>query len=74
MMAAWEAGLFCPLGEGIVDVDGFLAASTADGFDGWLVLEQDRVAVRDDDLEGVRAIEERNLETVRRALQRTAAA
>lgn len=73
MMAAWEAGLFCPLGEGIVDVDGFLAATTADGFDGWLVLEQDRVAVRDPDLDGVRAVEERNLEAVRRALQRTAA-
>ena len=69
MMAAWEAGLFCPLGEGIVDVDGFLAAATTqDGFDGWLVLEQDRVAVRDPDLDGVRAVEERNLEAVRRAL------
>ena len=74
MMAAWEAGLFCPLGEGIVDVDGFLAATTADGFDGWLVLEQDRVAVRDPDLDGVRAVEERNLEAVRRALQRAATA
>jgi inosose dehydratase len=74
MMAAWEAGLFCPLGEGIVDVEGFLSASTADGFDGWLVLEQDRVAVRDPDLDGVRAVEERNLEAVRRALQRAATA
>jgi inosose dehydratase len=74
MMAAWGAGLFCPLGEGVVDVEGFLAATTADGFDGWLVLEQDRVAVRDPDLDGVRAVEERNLEAVRRALQRTATA
>jgi inosose dehydratase len=74
MMAAWEAGLFCPLGEGIVDVEGFLAATTANGFDGWLVLEQDRVAVRDADLDGVRAVEERNLEAVRRALQRAAPA
>jgi inosose dehydratase len=74
MMAAWEAGLFCPLGEGIVDVEGFLAATTADGFDGWLVLEQDRVAVRDPDLDGVRAVEARNLEAVRGALQRTAPA
>jgi inosose dehydratase len=74
MMQAWEAGLFCPLGEGIVDVEGFLAATTADGFDGWLVLEQDRVAVRDPDLDGVRIVEERNLEAVRRALQRAATA
>jgi inosose dehydratase len=72
MMAAWEAGLFCPLGEGIVDVEGFLAATTANGFDGWLVLEQDRVAVRDPDLDDVRAVEERNLDAVRRALQRAA--
>jgi inosose dehydratase len=69
MMAAWEAGLFCPLGEGIVDVEGFLTATTVNGFDGWLVLEQDRVAVRDPDLDGVRAVEARNLETVRRALR-----
>ena len=74
MMAAWEAGLFCPLGAGIVDVEGFLAATTADGFDGWLVLEQDRVAVRDGDLDGVAAVEERNLEAVRRALARAATA
>jgi inosose dehydratase len=69
MMAAWEAGLFCPLGEGIVDIDGFLAATTGDGFDGWLVLEQDRIAVRDPDLDGVAAVEARNLEAVRRAMQ-----
>lgn len=69
LMLAWEAGLFCPLGEGIVDVDGFLAATAGDGFDGWLVLEQDRVAVRDADLDDVRAVEARNLEAVGRALQ-----
>jgi inosose dehydratase len=69
LMAAWETGLFCPLGEGIVDVDGFLAATAPEGFDGWLVLEQDRVAVRDADLDDVRAVEARNLEAVRRALR-----
>jgi inosose dehydratase len=74
LMQAWEAGLFCPLGEGIVDVDGFLAATAADGFDGWLVLEQDRVAVRDPDLDDVRAVEARNLQAVRRALAQTGGA
>jgi inosose dehydratase len=69
MMPAWEAGLFCPLGEGIVDIAGFLAATAGDGFAGWLVLEQDRVAVRDADLDGVRAVEARNLELVRSALR-----
>jgi inosose dehydratase len=74
MMQAWEAGLFCALGEGIVDVDGFLAATAGDGFDGWLVLEQDRVAVRDRDLDDVRGVEARNLQAVRRALQQTGGA
>ena len=35
-----------------------------DGFDGWTVLEQDRVAVGVDDLAAVRAVEERNLAVV----------
>lgn len=39
--AAVAAGLFRPLGEGDLDLDGLLAA--LDGFKGWLVLEQDTV-------------------------------
>jgi hypothetical protein len=34
-------------------------------FPGWIVLEQDRIAVRAEDLPAVRAVEERNLEFVR---------
>jgi inosose dehydratase len=74
LMEAWNSGLFCPLGEGIVDVAGFLAAAIGDGYGGWLVLEQDRVAVRDPDVDGVVAVEARNLAAVRRALEREAAA
>ena len=59
--AAWAEGLFCPFGEGEVDLAGFLALPELENFDGWLVLEQDRVGVRIDDLQAVRAIEERNL-------------
>jgi inosose dehydratase len=70
MMAAWAAGLFSPLGDGVVDIDGFLVAAAGDGFDGWVVLEQDRVAVRDGDLDAVREIEARNLDVVRRVLER----
>lgn len=62
--SAWEQGLFCPFGEGEVDLDGVLAE--LDTFSGWLVLEQDRVAVRIADLESVRTVEERNLAYVRR--------
>jgi inosose dehydratase len=60
---AWERGLFCPFGQGAVDFGAVLAE--LDGFDGWTVIEQDRVAVRVDDLESVRDVEARNLAVVR---------
>jgi inosose dehydratase len=60
---AWEQGLFCPFGAGAVDFAAVLAE--LDGYDGWTVLEQDRVAVRVDDLPAVRAVEAANLELVR---------
>jgi inosose dehydratase len=56
---AWEQGLFCPLDEGAVDFDGVFAA--LGHYDGWAVVEQDRVAVRLEDLDAVREIEVRNL-------------
>jgi inosose dehydratase len=56
---AWDHGLFCPFGEGAVDFAAVLAE--LDGFDGWAVVEQDRVAVNVDDIDEVRAVEERNL-------------
>jgi inosose dehydratase len=62
---AWEQGLFCPFGEGEVDLTGLLALPELESFPGWLVLEQDRVAVRADDLPAVRAVEQRNLAFVR---------
>lgn len=58
--AAWAEGLFCPFGDGEVDLHGFLALPEVAGYDGWLVLEQDRVAVRVDDLPAVRAVEGEN--------------
>jgi inosose dehydratase len=65
---AWNGGLFCPFGEGVVDFRSVLALPELAGFDGWMVLEQDRVAVGVDDLDRVRAVEERNLAVVREAL------
>lgn len=59
---AWEEGIFCPFGEGAVDFAAVLAE--LDGYDGWTVLEQDRVAVRVDDLPTVRAVEASNLRVV----------
>jgi inosose dehydratase len=60
---AWEEGIFCPFGHGAVDFDAVLAE--LDGYDGWTVLEQDRVAVRVEDLAAVRAVEASNLDLVR---------
>jgi len=61
---AWEEGIFCPFGEGAVDFDAVLAE--LNGYDGWTVLEQDRVAVRVEDLAAVRAVEASNLEMIER--------
>jgi inosose dehydratase len=38
---AWRGGVFCELGTGDVDLEGFFAE--LDGYDGWLVVEQDWV-------------------------------
>jgi inosose dehydratase len=60
---AWERGLFCPLGDGVVDFDAVL--EKLDDYAGWAVVEQDRIAVRADDIEAVRETEARNLIAVR---------
>jgi inosose dehydratase len=62
---AWEQGLFCEFGTGAVDFPAVLSQLT--GFPGWAVVEQDRVAVRVDDLHEVRAVEQRNLAALRGA-------
>ena len=41
MLEAWHRGVFCELGAGDVDVGAFVDALGADGFAGWLVVEQD---------------------------------
>jgi inosose dehydratase len=64
---AWDEGLFCPFGQGEVDFDAVLASPELERFAGWTVLEQDRVAVRLEDLDAVRAVEEANLDVVRAA-------
>jgi inosose dehydratase len=55
---AWRGGVFCELGAGDLDVRAFLAA--LDGYDGWLVVEQDWVAQPDDDPERPIAAQARN--------------
>ncbi len=43
LIAAWKAGIFCALGTGDARVSECLDQLRARGYDGWLVVEQDRV-------------------------------
>lgn len=43
MRAVWERGAFCELGSGDVDLGAFLGAVRESGYDGWLIVEQDRI-------------------------------
>ena len=47
MAEAWKRGVFCPLGEGVVDFPRVVEALRGQGYDGWLIVEQD--VVPDDD-------------------------
>ena len=42
--AAVRRGVFAPLGKGVVDFSGILQAIGKNGFDGWVVVEQDVLA------------------------------
>jgi inosose dehydratase len=56
--AAWRCGVFCELGTGDVDLPGFLDA--LDGYEGWIVVEQDWVPRSGDDPETPLAAQHRN--------------
>ncbi len=43
MIEAWQRGVFCALGDGDVDLDGFCTALERAGYAGWVVIEQDTV-------------------------------
>lgn len=49
MPEAWRRGVFCELGAGDVDLDGFIADLLAGGYAGWLVVEQDMIPAPGDD-------------------------
>jgi inosose dehydratase len=64
-LTAWRRGLFCALGVGDVDLAGFCAELTGLGYDGWVVVEQDRVLDDPASFEAARAEQERNREWLR---------
>jgi inosose dehydratase len=55
---ASRRGVFCELGAGDVDLEGFFAE--LDGYDGWLVVEQDWVPAPGEDASGAIAAQARN--------------
>jgi inosose dehydratase len=57
----WWAGIATPLGDGDVDIDAVLAALAATGYDGWLVIEQDRAPTHADEYSAVAAGQAANL-------------
>ena len=64
-LTAWRRGLFCALGDGDVDLDGFFGALGKGGYAGWVVVEQDRVLEDDAAFEGAAAEQSRNREFLR---------
>jgi inosose dehydratase len=48
LMRAWESGVFCPLGTGDARVEECLQALREQGYDDWIVVEQDRVLAPDE--------------------------
>jgi inosose dehydratase len=64
MLTAWRRGVFCELGHGDLELDAFLRELSGNGYEGWLVVEQDRVLAEDDDFEAAAAAQKRNLRWV----------
>ena len=65
MISAWRRGVFCALGDGDVDLDGFCAALEAADYDGWVVIEQDRVLEGDGDFARAAAEQRANRDWLR---------
>lgn len=61
MEAVWNRGAFCELGEGDLDVNGFLDALTGLGYSGWVLVEQDRIPARGEGLTVAAQAQARNL-------------
>ncbi len=60
MPEAWRRGVFCELGTGDVDLDGFFAELARSGYSGWLVVEQDMVPQSPQDAADAEAAQVRN--------------
>jgi len=64
-LEAWRRGIFCELGSGDVDLDGFFEALDAAGYEGWICVEQDRIPRADEPLAESAGAQVRNREWLR---------
>jgi inosose dehydratase len=71
---AWWADVATPLGDGDVDLEGFIEALLQHGYDGWLVIEQDRLPLEHTSIDQVALEQARNRRWVERVLERLATA
>ena len=60
MPEAWRRSVFCELGTGDVDLEGFFDELAQSGYAGWLVVEQDMVPQSPEDAADARASQVRN--------------
>lgn len=66
MLEVWSRGAFCELGSGDLDVDGFLDALAGAGYEGWLMVEQDRILAPDEPVTEAIEAQRRNRDYLRR--------
>ncbi|MDQ4029124.1 MAG: sugar phosphate isomerase/epimerase [Actinomycetota bacterium] len=65
MESVWRRGVFCELGAGDVDVDGFLDGLRGLGYAGWFVVEQDTISSPGTPFDDLAAAQARNREFLR---------
>jgi inosose dehydratase len=65
-LEAWRRGIFCELGAGDVDLDGFLVELRRTGYDGWVCVEQDRIPRDGEPLAEAAEAQARNRDWLRR--------
>lgn len=69
MRAVWSSGAFVAFGRGDIDLDAFLSAADAAGYDGWVVVEQDVLPAADTPLDVFRSERRADHELNRAALR-----
>jgi inosose dehydratase len=62
VIEGWRRGMFCELGRGDVDLVAFFDGLRAAGYDGWIVVEQDRIPRQDEELNESAEAQVRNRE------------